>query len=408
MTSISPLTSLISTIAPSMSFARLSTRTQAVLALIGANAIWGTSAVATKALLPHVPPLTLACLRVAIALAVLLPLVTRNGGRPSHGSGAAFLGLTGVALFCLMQNVGLRYASAANTALINGGIPMLTALLAAALLGERLTRQQLAGLLISLGGVAGVVILGTGDTLGGSGLGNMLPFAGATCFATYVVVGRRIFTSDNALAVVAGSTRYGLMFLLPGAGLELATVGGGTLTISDLLLLLYLGAGCSAMAFVLCGYGLARLDAGRGAAFGNLKPFVGVILAVVLLGEPLNFGHFSGGALVLLGVLLASRRTPTGDNGVEQRQSAAPREGSASAVASASARATIETRGTTFQKNWSALDQSSRSRRACELPVIARWRSTRDRNLSVCVEPITGSRSTDSPLILLGSSPSRS
>jgi drug/metabolite transporter (DMT)-like permease len=298
--------SLISPLAVQVSVGRLAPRTLAVLALAGANCIWGASAVASKSVLVHIPPMTLACLRVAVALAVLWPLVARNGARPTRGAAPAFLGLTGVALFCLLQNVGLRYASATNTALINGAIPVLTALLAAALLGEHLSGRRITGLLLSGGGVATVVLFGAGATLGDSVLGNLLPVAGAASFAAYAVLGRRTFASGDPLAIVAGSTRYGLLFLLPGAVLELATVGIGPVTMHDVLLLLYLGIGCSALAFVLCGYGLARLDAGQGAVFCNLKPLVGVVLAA-LLGESLTPGHLGGGALVLLGVLFASR-----------------------------------------------------------------------------------------------------
>jgi drug/metabolite transporter (DMT)-like permease len=266
-----------------------------MLALIGANIIWGASAVANKAILVHVPPVTLACLRVAIALAVFLPLVARTGERPAQGGGPALLGLTGVALFCLLQNVGLRYASATNTAL-----------LVAALLGKRLGGWRLAGLLGSSGGVAAVVLLGSRDAFGASVVGSLLPVVGAVSFAAYAVLGRWAFASGSALAMVAGSSRYGLLFLLPAAGLELATAGLGPVTIKDVFLLLYLGVGCSALAFVLCGYGLARLDVGQGTVFGNLKPLVGVLLATVLLGESLTPGRLGGGALVLLGVLLAS------------------------------------------------------------------------------------------------------
>ena len=88
---------------------------------------------------------------------------------------------------------------------------------------------------------------------------------------------------------------------------ELTTGGVGQLTVRDGLLLLYLGGGCSALAFVLYGYGLARLEAGQGAAFGNLKPLVGVVLAVTLLGEAVTAGQIGGGLLVFLGVGLAGR-----------------------------------------------------------------------------------------------------
>jgi drug/metabolite transporter (DMT)-like permease len=307
--------SLISPLARQVSVAYPAPRTLAVLALIGANIIWGASAVASKAVLAHVPPLTSACLRVAIALAVLVPMVAHNGERPTRGRAPAMLGLTGVALFCLLQNVGLRYASATNTALINGVIPVLTALLAAAFLGERLDNRRVAGLLVSGVGVAVLVLIGGGDSLGASVLGNLLPVAGAISFAAYAVLGRRTFVSGNTLALVAGSTRYGLLLLLPGAGLELATVGLSPVTMNDVLLLLYLGVGCSALAFILCGYGLARLDAGQGAVFGNLKPLLGVILAAALLGESLTPGHLGAGALVLLGVLLTSRHSESRETG---------------------------------------------------------------------------------------------
>ena len=262
-----------------------------LLALVGANALWGASAVASKPVVAHVPPLTAACLRVAIALIVLLPLVARTGGRPARGRAPALLGLTGVALFCLCQNVGLRYASAATTALLNGGIPILTAILAARLLGERLGGRGVAGVLVSGGGVAAIVLLGPGATFGAATLGSLLPLAGAVSFAAYTVLGRRTFAVGHTVAIVAGSTRYGLLFLLPGAGLELTTGELGPLTLSDVLLLLYLGVGCSALAFVLCGYGLARLEATQGAVCGNLKPLVGVGLAMGLLGESLTPGQ---------------------------------------------------------------------------------------------------------------------
>jgi drug/metabolite transporter (DMT)-like permease len=222
-----PMTSLILPATSRVGPVGPSTRTLALLALFGANAIWGASAVASKAVLPHVPPLTLATLRVAIALAVLWPFVARSGGQPARGGATALLGLTGVALFCLCQNVGLSYASAATTALINGGIPVLTALLATVFLRERLTGRRLAGLLLSGGGVAALVLFDTGATIQASAFGIAFPLASAVSFAVYAVLGRRTFATHNALAVVAGSTRYGLFFLLPGAGLEMATVGLG-------------------------------------------------------------------------------------------------------------------------------------------------------------------------------------
>jgi drug/metabolite transporter (DMT)-like permease len=280
--------------------------TTAVLALTGANILWGGSAAASKEALAHVPPMTLATLRVALALAVLHLLLARNGERPATGIAPALLGLTGVALFCVCQNVGLGVADAATTSLLNGAIPILTALLGMIWLGERMGQRRLAGLALSVVGVAMIGLDGAFVARGMAALGNLLLLASAASFAVYAVLGRRTFGGANTLSVVAGSTFYGLLFLLPGAFTELATNHHERLTRADGLLVLYLGVACSALALVVAGYGLAHLEAGHAAIFGNIKPLVGVGLAVVLLGEPVTLPELAGGVMILLGVALAS------------------------------------------------------------------------------------------------------
>lgn len=285
---------------------RLTSGVLAALALTGANILWGGSAAASKAALADVPPFTLAALRVGLALAVLWLLLARAGERPATGIAPALLGLTGVALFCICQNLGLSVADATTTSLLNGAIPMLTALLAVVWLGERPTRWRMAGLALSLGGVIVIVLAGGAGPRHVTTLGNLLPFASAVSFAVYAVLGRRAFGGAQALTVVAGSTFYGLLVLLPGACIEVATVARPRLTLGDSLLVLYLGVACSALAFILAGYGLARLEAGHAAIFGTIKPLVGAGLAIALLGEPVTVPELAGGGMILVAVAFAS------------------------------------------------------------------------------------------------------
>ncbi|MGH2604857.1 MAG: EamA family transporter, partial [Dehalococcoidia bacterium] len=159
----------------------------ALLAITGATVLWGTAFIVTKPLLPHVPPLTLALLRVIVALAVLLPLLHRTGRRPARGWTPAVLGLTGVALAVVCQNLGLGSASAADAVLIlNGGIPMLTLGLAALVLRERLAARGLLGAVASIAGVATLVVWGaSAATLGASLHGTAFLLASAAAFAFY-------------------------------------------------------------------------------------------------------------------------------------------------------------------------------------------------------------------------------
>ena len=289
----------------SISLPRPSAPTLALLALIAGALLWGASTVASKALLPAFPPLTLAALRFALALLVLRLFLARTGARPATGRFPFLLGLTGVFLVNLGQNLGLGFTSAtAATLIIEGGAPVLTALLGALVLGERLGGRRALGLLVALAGVATVVLPG-GEPTTLLAPGSLLPLGAALALAAYNLLGRRAFTT-GALPVVAGAARYGLLLLLPGAVRELSRQDLGPVTMADGLGLLYLGVGSSAVAFVLWGYGLARLDAGQVAAVGMLLPLSGVAAAARWLGEPLGVPQLIGAALVLLGIRLAA------------------------------------------------------------------------------------------------------
>lgn len=279
--------------------------------LVAGAVLWGASTPASKALLGSFPPLTLAGLRFSLALGALCLLLGRAGGRPATGWSPFLLGLTGVFLLNVFQNIGLGYTSAtAATLVIEGGAPALTALSGALVLRERLTWLQATGLVVSLAGAAAVVLEGQ-DRAELLGPGSILPFGAALAMAAYNLIGRGAFAA-GALPMVAGAARYGLMLLLPGIVIELLRQDLGPVTHADGVWLLFLGIGSSAAAFVFWGYGLARVGTGRVAGVATLLPLSGVAVAGVCLGEPFGTRHFVGAALVLAGIWLTTASTDRG------------------------------------------------------------------------------------------------
>jgi drug/metabolite transporter (DMT)-like permease len=285
----------------------LSPRAWAVLALLTANVIWGTTFVATKSMLERIPPLTIASSRFAIAMLVLLFLLAWLGRRPVLDRTTALMGLVGVLVVYACQNLGLAYTDAANGALIHGAIPIFTVLVAAPVLGERLSGLRLLGVTLSLLGVAAVVLRGSVEGLGLSLLGDGLVLVSALGLAVYLVLGRRAYGADNSLELVSGVAIFGLLFLLPPSAVELGLRGMERPALADFLGLAYLGAAASALAFVLWAFGLQHLEAGQAAVFANLNPLVGLIAAAIVLGEPVAWAQLAGGALILIGVWLVTR-----------------------------------------------------------------------------------------------------
>jgi drug/metabolite transporter (DMT)-like permease len=281
----------------------------ATLALVGAATLWGTSLAATKAAMAALPPTQLACLRFLIGALLLGLLSMWGGGRPEFSLRTALLGLTGVTLYFATQNAGLQHAPAGDaTIILGGGIPLASSILGITFLRERLGKLQLAGLICSL---AGMILVGSMMNGGGdhSALGLILLLAAVLSGAIYSTLGRRAYQEANLMPILAGCAIFGATFLIPIAMLEARSTGLPVLTVHSVGLLVYLGAGCSALGFALWAFGLRHLTAVQNALVSNLELPVGLV-AAAMLGEHLHGSALVGGLLVVIGAMLAVARWP--------------------------------------------------------------------------------------------------
>lgn len=287
----------------------LSPQILATLALVGAATLWGTSLAATKAALVALPPTQLACLRFVIGALLLGMLSLWGGSRPEFSVRTALLGLTGVTLYFATQNAGLQHAPAGDaTVILGGGIPLASSILGITFLRERPGWLQVAGLLCSL---AGMVLVGSMMNGGGahSALGLILLLAAVMSGAIYATLGRRAYQEANLLPILSGCAIFGACFLIPMALVEARSTGMPILTAHSVGLLVYLGAGCSALGFALWAFGLRHLTAVQNALVSNLELPIGLV-AAAMLGEHLQDAALMGGLLVVVGAMLAVARLP--------------------------------------------------------------------------------------------------
>ena len=123
--------------------------------------VWGSGYLATKVGLQYAPPFTFLALRFALGLALLVPLALL--ARPAWPRGSALGHVVVAGLLMHAVNLGgSHYAqylgmSAGIAALILAVQPLVTAIVAAPLLGERLRSPQWLGVALGLLGVALVV-----------------------------------------------------------------------------------------------------------------------------------------------------------------------------------------------------------------------------------------------------------
>ena len=278
-------------------------------ALILTAIIWGSALVVTKSLLQEIGPFTAAVLRFFIAWVILAPFAFRQGYRLSLAVRPTFLlfGLTGIALYIAMTNVGLVYTAASSAALVQAAIPAVTTLLSVLLLKERVSRRQLLGIGLSIAGLLLVTGINMHQTGSAPLVGNLFIFGGVLAWAVYTVQGKKLVSTFPWLVITTASISAGMLFLLPFAIGELWLQGLPHLRADGLVELLYLGAASSALGYALWNYGLRFLDASEAAPYINLIPVVGLLLSVILLHEPLTLIQAAGGALTLFGVWLSNR-----------------------------------------------------------------------------------------------------
>ncbi|NPV90023.1 MAG: EamA family transporter [Firmicutes bacterium] len=283
-------------------------RRRALAALLGAVLIWSSTYVSTKQAISQVPPGTLAFLRFLLANLVLLPFYYRD---PQRGQGVgwkglAWMGFTGAFLYFALQNWGLYFTSVSAGSLIQGGIPAIIALCSVIFLRERVSAIRAVGIFLSIAGVVGIIMV-SGDITGGSRpfLGNMMMLGSCLAWAAYTMLNKRLNLSVNPVTATLGTFFFGMLFMLPLMAYELKDyhLALSWLTVGNIL---YLGVVASALPIFLWNYALLHTDASEAGLYINLVPVVSVISAVIFLKETVNLGQIVSGAVVILGVLVAS------------------------------------------------------------------------------------------------------
>jgi drug/metabolite transporter (DMT)-like permease len=197
--------------------------------------------------------------------------------------------------------------TAVRTGWLIGIIPIWSALLAAATLGERFGPRGVLGLVLGFGGA--VLVVTRGDFSGGafalpSTKGDLLIVASTLNWAIYTVIARGTVGRIGSGRATAGSMLLGWAMLAPFFVAEAGWRAWPGLSGPAVGAVLFLGVGCSGLAYLFWYAALTRWEASRVSAFLYLEPLVTCAAAVPLLGEPLGATTVAGGVVVLLGVAL--------------------------------------------------------------------------------------------------------
>jgi drug/metabolite transporter (DMT)-like permease len=277
------------------------------LAALVTVVLWASAFVGIRAAGEDFSPGALSLARISLGSAILGGFVLARRERLPRRSDLPLLLLIGVCwfgLYNLALNEAERRIDAGTAAMLVNVGPILIAVLAGVLLGEGFPRTLLAGCAIAFGGVI-VIGLATSDRGVSAGWGTVLCLLAASAYAIAVVAQKPLLSRVPALSLTWLACTIGAVVCLPFAPTLLDELQDARP--SSVAWIVYLGVFPTSIGFMTWAYALSRTSAGRMGATTYLVPPLAILIAWGLLDETPPLLALLGGALCLVGVVIARR-----------------------------------------------------------------------------------------------------
>jgi drug/metabolite transporter (DMT)-like permease len=292
----------------------------AILLLTIPPVLWAANSVIGRAMVDQVPPMMLNLLRWVVALAVLLPLGWRLllPGSPFwlQWRRYSLLGLLGVGCYNAFQYLALETSLPLNVTLVASSVPIWMLAIGRLFYGQRIVRNQLLGLLLSICGVLVVMTRGDWHALLGLRLvtGDFYVLLAAVSWAFY---SWELAKPVDAHTVRSHWPSFLLAQVLPGTLWSLAFTGiEWQLRPFDSIVwswpvaaaILFIGIGPAIVAFRCWGWALSLTGPAAASFFINLTPLFAALFSAAFLGELPQLFHALAFVLIVGGIVVSSRR----------------------------------------------------------------------------------------------------
>ena len=278
--------------------------------------LWAGNAVVGRVARDSIAPFHLNFLRWLVAAILLFPFVARDLPKSWPALRAVWpwvllMGLLGVGTYNALQYLALTTSTPINTSLIASSGPIFSLVLGALLFAERVTTSQIAGAAVSLLGVLWVMVHGDIARARAIDLdiGDLYMLLATLSWAVYTWVVRKRRPKVTMAVLLFAQIVSGLMLALPLAAFEsIRPAHPLVIDLKTMAMVGYIATCASLIAYFCWDRGVARVGAQLPMFFQNLTPVFAALISSVALHETPELYHLVGLGLILLGIVLASRR----------------------------------------------------------------------------------------------------
>ena len=273
----------------------------------GAIGFWATTATVSKLLLHSYTTMQVLALTSAIAAVFLLVVNGCKGNlkqlrtyRMRDFLLTSCVGLLGTFGYDALLYMGIDRLMASQAMIINYLWPMMAVAADCVLMKEKMTVRKIIAVVMSF---TGVIIVTSNGSLGGFG-GSSL--AGALCcvlaavsYGLFVALNKRLSYDPmvNMMLYYAQSAILAFAVVLFRGGMPIIN---GT----EFLGFLWIGVGCHAIGYVSWALAMKYGDTAKVANIAYITPFLAMVVAHFVLGDPITLWSAGGLAVIVAGIFL--------------------------------------------------------------------------------------------------------
>jgi drug/metabolite transporter (DMT)-like permease len=270
----------------------------------------------SKDVMPHyMGPFGIVTLRIvgaALFFAVLSRLIApqdRIQGRADNVR-SIICGVTGIGVNQLLFFSGLNYTSPINASLLQTIAPIVVVIASAILLGEKITKARVGGILLGAIGAATLILSRnpTDAIYPNATLGNILILLNATAFGVYLVLVTPLMRKYNAFTVLARIFLVGAVIAVPFGWRDALNTDYAHFPLYIWAEVIYMVLFLTIIAYLLNNWALKYASPALLGVYIYLQPVLAVLIAVSLGKDHFTWGRALQAALIFGGVFLVSRK----------------------------------------------------------------------------------------------------
>ena len=278
---------------------------RSILMGVSFSLIWSSAFTSAKILVTAASPLMVLSLRFLISgllgIAIARMLGQKIQLNREEWTVVVIIGISQNALYLAFNFIAMQWIEASLAAIIASLLPLVVAVVCWVFLGEKTGLNGMLGLTVGFGGVLVIML----DKLSGSSasLGMTLCLIGVAALAgATLYVGRMMSLNKNVVMIVGVQMLVGSITLFPFSLIfETWNIEWST---SFILAFIYTTLVPGLLGTLIWFFLVRRIGPVRAATFHFLNPFFGVLVAALILSEPLSLRDGIGVTIIMAGILL--------------------------------------------------------------------------------------------------------